>query len=205
MPSGYQWLAADSSDPRENLQLDDDLLSRGEPLLRIWESGIECVVLGRSGIPERDVHLEQCRQTGVPVLRRSSGGGAVVLGSGCLNYSLIIPLSMQPECRDVRFSFEWIVRRMIRALAVPGLSCQPPSDIALHDRKISGNAQRRTQDAILHHGTLLYAFDAARAELFLKSPAREPSYRAGRSHLEFLGNLPLGREEITHRLQQEWC
>jgi lipoate-protein ligase A len=205
MQSGYKWLVADSSDPRQNLQLDDDLLSRGEPVLRIWESSTECVVLGRSGNPERDVHLDECSKTGVPVLRRSSGGGAVVLGPGCLNYSLIIPFARQPECRDVRLSFEWIVRRMIRALAVPGLVCQPPSDISLHERKISGNAQRRTQDAILHHGTLLYAFDAARAEFLLKSPVREPRYRTARSHLEFLGNLPLGRDEISRRVQQEWC
>jgi lipoate-protein ligase A len=58
------------------------------------------------------------------------------------------------------------------------------------------------QTAILHHGTLLYDFDAGRVELFLKPPLREPSYRAGRSHRDFLGNLPLRPEEIRRRLRE---
>jgi lipoate-protein ligase A len=75
----------------------------------------------------------------------------------------------------------------------------------LNDRKVSGNAQRRTQSAILHHGTILYDFDPARAERVLKPPHREPRYRAGRSHAEFLGNVPLSAGEIRGRLADTWC
>ena len=198
------WLDVPLADARENLRLDEDLLTDGKGVMRLWESSRECVVLGHSGNPERDLHLDECRRADVPVLSRSSGGGAVLLGPGCLNYSLVMPLSLYPQCRDVRYSMKWILNRMVEALGLAELSCAGNSDLVLNGRKVSGNAQRRTREAILHHGTLLYGFDAARAELFLKAPVREPSYRKGRSHREFLGNLPLEAGEIRRRLLEEW-
>lgn len=174
-------------------------------MLRFWETPVECVVLGRSGRAERDVRLAACEAGGVPILRRCSGGGAVLLGPGCLNYSLVLPIAWNPKWREVRYSVRWIMRRMRRALGLPGLRCAGDSDLVLDGRKVSGNAQRRTHDAILHHGTLLYGFDAARVERYLPAPAREPEYRGGRSHAEFLGNLPLSRDEIMRRLREAWC
>jgi lipoate-protein ligase A len=94
--------------------------------------------------------------------------------------------------------------RMLHALALPQLQREGDSDLAIEQRKVSGNAQRRTQHAILHHGTLLYDFDAASSERFLKRPQRQPRYRAGRSHSDFLGNLPLSADEIRLRLLAAW-
>jgi lipoate-protein ligase A len=198
-------LDAAPADPRENLRLDEELLTEGEAILRLWESEEECAVLGQSGQAERDLYVDACRRAGVAVVRRCSGGGAVLLGPGCLNYSLVIPLARRPEWRDVRYSMRSITKRMRRALGLPHLRCEGQSDLALNTRKVSGNAQRRTDNAILHHGTLLYRFDAMRAEMFLKAPVRAPSYRAGRAHRDFLGNLPLERGEIVRRLREAWC
>jgi lipoate-protein ligase A len=205
MPLKITWLEAAPADASENLRLDEMLLEECNGILRLWECSRECVVLGHWGQPERDVHLDECRRAGVPVLRRCSGGGAVLLGPGCLNYSLVIPLAGRPKFRDVGYSMHWITRRMRRALGVPELRCAEPSDLALHGRKVSGNAQRRARNAILHHGTLLYKLDATRAEMFLKPPVREPPYRAGRTHRDFLGNLPLSANEIRRRLREAWC
>lgn len=201
----FQWLATPSGGAAANLSLEERLLERAEPVVRTWESSREYVVLGQAGIIERDVHFEECQRAGVPILRRSSGGGAVVLGPGCLNYSLVIPLRNHPQCVDVRLGMEWILGRIVKALAVPGLELAGDSDLALDGRKVSGNAQRRTRDAVLHHGTLLYAFDAARAERFLKPPARQPAYRTGRTHIAFLGNLSLSADELSARVREEWC
>lgn len=193
------------ADPQESLKFDEELLSAGQAVLWFWESTQECVVLGQSGYPERDARLDECRFAGIPVLRRVSGGGAVLLGPGCLNYSLVLPLGHFPECRNVRYSLEWIMGTMRRALGLPGLTCEGLSDLALYGRKVSGNAQRRTHAAVLHHGTLLYNFDPGRAELFLAEPCREPAYRAGRSHRNFLGKLPLSSAGIQRRIVEAWC
>jgi lipoate-protein ligase A len=105
----------------------------------------------------------------------------------------------------VRYSLKWSMDRMRRALALPRLRHEGDSDLAIEKRKVSGNAQRRTRSAILHHGTLLYDFDAARAEQLLKPPQREPRYRRGRLDRDFLGNLPLTAKEIRRRLLAAWC
>jgi lipoate---protein ligase len=201
----FAWINTATNDPIENLRLDEELLDQGAAVLRTWESGLDCVVIGHAGRPERDVHVEACARENIPILRRSSGGGAVLLGPGCLNYSLILPLAWQPKWRDVRYSLAWAMGRMRGALALPELRCVGDCDLAIGSRKVSGNAQRRTQHAILHHGTLLYDFDAARSERFLKPPQREPAYRGGRSHTDFLGNLPLTAVEIRRRLVAAWC
>ena len=201
----FSWLESPSAGPAEQLRFDEELLIQGRPVLRLWEAAQECVVLGYAGHAERDVHMSACDRAGVPILRRCSGGSAVLLAPGCLNYSLVLPLECEPKWREVRYSLEWTMKRMCRALGLAGLRHEAHSDLALHKRKVSGNAQRRTQHAILHHGTLLYDFDAARTEHFLKPPVREPRYRAGRSHADFLGNLPLTPAQIRQRLMEAWC
>jgi lipoate-protein ligase A len=199
------WLDISLPEASENLRLDEELLAEGRGVLRLWESTRECVILGRSGVPDRDVHLAECERSGIPVFRRCSGGGAVLLGPGCINYSLIFPLEGNPQWRDVRQSLRSFLSRIQGGLAVPGLRFEGTCDLALRNRKVSGSAQHRTNRAILHHGTLLYDFDASRAERFLKPPAREPRYRAGRTHRDFLGNLPLTADEIRRRMVRAWC
>ena len=124
-----------------------------------------------------------------------SGGGAVVLGPGCIVYSLVLSLEERPRLCDVRASYRAILECVIRALAVPGLETRGSSDLAIGVRKVSGNAQRRGQRALLHHGTLLYRFNQAWMSV-LKHPGREPDYRRGRSHDEFVANLPLDGAEL---------
>ena len=65
---------------------------------------------------------DACRADGVAVLRRFSGGGAVVLGPGCLNYAIALSLVSRPELADVAASFRAILGRVAAALGVPGLS-----------------------------------------------------------------------------------
>jgi lipoate-protein ligase A len=123
-----------------------------------------------------------------------------VLAPGCLNYSLRFSMERFPALRDVRGSYRLILGALMRALAVRGLEIRGLADIALDNCKVSGNAQHRDSESLLHHGTLLYAFDARLAMRYLRPPARQPEYRAGREHVEFLGNLPLTAAEIRARL-----
>jgi lipoate-protein ligase A len=201
----FAWLEFPLAGPDEQLRRDEELLRAGDGVFRIWEAARECVVLGQAGRPDRDVHVPECRDAGVPIVKRCSGGGAVLLGPGCLSYSLVLPLDWEPKWGEIRYSLAWVMRRMSRSLDVPGLRVEGDCDLVLNHRKVSGNAQRRMQHAILHHGTLLHNFEASRPERFLKAPQREPMYRAGRGHAEFLGNLPLTADQIRERLREAWC
>ena len=160
--------------------------------------------MGRHSDVCSDVNLEACRIDDVPVLRRCSGGGAVVLGPGCLNYAVALPLVSWPELTDVAAGFQCILGRIVTVLGISGLSLAAGTDLVLGGRKVSGNAQRRGRRALLHHGTLLHGFDPRLATRYLKEPIRRPAYRAARCHDAFLGNLPLSAETIRARLDTAW-
>ena len=164
---------------------------------RLWETDTAAVVLGRFGNAAHEVFQAQCEQDGVPVVRRFSGGGAVIVGRGCLNFAVAFALPVYPELVDVAQSFSIILHRIAAALAVEGLSIEGGTDLVAGGRKVSGNAQRRGRRALLHHGTLLYDFDAALAARYLREPLRQPAYRERRPHTDFMGCLPVRREVLA--------
>jgi lipoate-protein ligase A len=173
-------------------------------LYRTWETARPVVVVGRNASIGDQTLQHVCGRDGVPVLRRCSGGGAVILGPGCLNYALGVSLVSHPAWEDVAVSFSTILEQVAAVLNVPNLTVAGGTDLALNGRKVSGNAQRRGRRALLHHGTLLYAFDASLASRYLTDPDRQPAYRAARPHTDFLGNLPLSREAIEDGLRAAW-
>ena len=174
--------------PEENLAFDDSLLQAGQETLRFWESPVPFVVLGRSGRVEEVVNVAACEAAGIPVLRRSSGGGTVLQGPGCLNYALVLSLAHRPALRNVPESYSILLSAVARALGVPGLEVRG-SDILYHGRKVSGNAQRRTTGWLLHHGTILHGLDVRLLERLLPEPRKQPAHREGRTHRQFIGTL----------------
>ena len=166
--------------------------------LRLWMSEDYFVVLGRGGVVRNECDWDRCRADGVPIIRRISGGGAVLQGPGCLNYSLVLSLDRDPRFRDLHQCWCLLLEKLAAALRRRGLAAavQPISDIAVDGRKISGNAQARRRHYFLHHGTLLCGFDLEWMTVYLRHPPREPDYRQGRPHADFVANLPLTRSEL---------
>jgi lipoate-protein ligase A len=195
----------------ENLALDEALLlaaesGEGGELLRLWEWPQPAVVLGAGCRLAEDVSEPACRADGVPMLRRASGGGTVLLGAGCLCFSLVLSYARDPALTEIASSYAYIFDRILQALAgvLPGMERAGTSDLAAGGRKFSGNAQQRKRAHLLHHGTLLYGFDAGPVSRYLRLPARRPEYRGDRAHGEFLMNLPAGAEELKRRLREAW-
>jgi lipoate-protein ligase A len=205
----YQNAAEIALDPEERLRrewAEFRSVEAGSPgsVCQCWQVSQPVVVVGRSSVIDDHVIQQTCVEDGVRVLRRFSGGGAVVLGPGCLNYAVALSLVSWPELTDVSASFHIILGRIVDALGVPGLSVAGGTDLMLGSRKVSGNAQRRGRRALLHHGTLLCGFDPRLAARYLTEPARQPAYRAARRHTEFMGNLPLSTETVRARLEGDF-
>ena len=195
--------------PRENILYDNVLLELAEDgrqgeVLRFWESRESFIVLGRISDPEQDIHWPNVRRDRVPVLRRSSGGGTVLQGPGCLNYSLVLSKEMRPQVADLKKSYQWILGNVITALDQLGVAAafRPLSDIALADgeRKVSGNAQKRGRKFILHHGTLLYQFDLKKIAEYLTMPKDIPEYRKNRTHRDFVTILSIPAEALKQEI-----
>jgi lipoate-protein ligase A len=196
-------------DPEEHLGRDWALFQSVEAgtsdiLYRYWRAIRPVVVVGWNSHVDDDVIRETCRADNVNVLRRFSGGGAVVLGPGCLNYAVALSFVSRPELTHVAGSHSFVLHRIAAALGTSGLSLAGGTDLVFRGRKVSGSAQRRGRRALIHHGTLLYDFDPGLAARYLKEPARQPAYRAARRHAEFIGNLPLSAETILARLETAW-
>lgn len=199
--------------PAENLALDDALLDAAESgeipddVLRLWEpeSG-HFVVLGRSSQPAIEANLPACRDANVPVLRRSSGGAAIVAGSGCLMYGVVLSYERQPELRMLDQAHAHVLARVAAALALLGIDVQQQgtSDLVWQGRKVSGNSLRCKRDHLLYHGTLLYNFDLPFVGKLLGTPPRQPEYRQSRSHDAFVANLPVSGDDLRRVLAQSF-
>ena len=201
--------------PQENILLDEVLLLLAEEnqqgqgeVLRFWESPEVFVVLGRIGKLEEEVFLKEVAGDRIPVLRRFSGGGTVLQGKGCLNYTLILSKESRPQIRDLSGSYQFILGKIILGLKALKINAvfRPISDIALTEteKKFSGNAQHRGKKYILHHGTILYQFDLPLMGKYLKFPREIPLYRQGRSHSDFVANIPCRKMEIEMVLKEVW-
>ena len=86
-------------------------------VLRLWERPTPAVVLGSGGSVAIDVNVAACEADGVPILRRASGGGTVVLGPGCLCFSLVLACDREPGLDQIRFSNQYVLGRVVHALA----------------------------------------------------------------------------------------
>lgn len=193
-----------------NLALDEALLleaeAGGRQVLRTWDWSGPAVVLGAAGRLAQEVHEDACRRDGVPILRRASGGGTVLLGKGCLCFSLVLSYDRAPELGLVSSSYRYILGLIAKGLKarIPGIALAGTSDLALLGRKFSGNSQQRKRRHLLHHGTLLYDFDLESVSRYLPLSPRQPDYRRQRRHSDFLANLPIGRGELKKCLRDIW-
>jgi lipoate-protein ligase A len=196
----------------ENLALDEALLdaaeTAGRPLetLRFWESAAPMVVVGRSSRLDDEVFRDVCRACGVPVLRRSSGGAAILAGPGCLMYAWVLSYEKRPDLRPLDNAHHFVLKTISAALETlrPGVHCAGTSDLALGDKKISGNSARCRHGHFLYHGTLLHDFPLAQINRFLKPPPRMPDYRKGRNHELFVTNLNVPAKAIRSAMANAW-
>lgn len=191
-----------------DLACDEALLDEAEETgrgacLRFWDAQRLAVVLGASGRLALDVHEDACAADGVAIGRRSSGGGTVVIGPGALNVAVVLPLDFDGALAAVESAQRYVLERSAERL--PGAEVRGSGDLAIGGRKFSGSAQRRLRRHVLVHFSILYRFPLERIPRYLAEPRRRPDYRGARTHLEFLTNLPLGRDEIAAAVEGAWC
>lgn len=220
------FLSHTAATPEENLALDEALLDLAEmstaareagiddpapwlaahngEVLRLWEAPAPFVVLGSSSKYQQEANVAACRADDVPILRRASGGAAIVTGPGCLMYGVVLSYDARPELRDLDKAHRFMMQTLSRALSIDGLaiSVHGICDLVHEGRKFSGNSLRCKRGHLLYHGTLLYDYPLANIAQYLGTPARMPEYRAGRAHESFVTNVPLSREKMVAALRE---
>lgn len=155
--------------PRMNLALDEVLTARvgdgrRRPTLRLWEWDESAVVIGSFQSYRNEVDPEAAARHGFDVVRRISGGGAMLMGADAIvSYSLYVPAALvagMTFADSYAFLDDWVLQAL-RSLGIEA-TYQPLNDIASPTGKIGGAAQKRLANGgVLHHATLSYDMDGA--------------------------------------------
>jgi lipoate-protein ligase A len=135
---------------------------RRGPTLRIWEWEESAVVIGSFQSVKNEVDPEGARRHGFQVVRRISGGGAMMMGKDAIiTYSLYVPAALvqgMTFADSYAYLDEWVIEAL-RSLGIQA-SYVPLNDITSPSGKIGGAAQKRFGNgAVLHHATMSYDMD----------------------------------------------
>ena len=175
-----------------DLAMLDAVAAGGPPVLRLYRWDPPALSLGRFQ-PEDDVDRAACAARGVDVVRRPTGGRALLHGAD-LTYSAAFP---QPpgDAGRVDALYEWLAGGLIAGLARLGVHAavarndgpagpvcfagQQGADLRVGERKLCGSAQVRRDGAVLQHGSILLgrlSFDET--NLLRPRPGVPPTTRA---------------------------
>ena len=180
------------------------VIDDGQPRLSIYQPSKSAVILGRGSNPERELNLDHCLADRVPLLRRRGGGCAVFIDPGNVIVSIALPAAgINHTHQYFDLLTDWLLDGL-EVMGYHGIYRDGISDLVLGHRKIAGSCVYRTKGLLYYSATLLVASDFGKIERYLKHPPREPAYRQGRIHREFLGKLaPNGTIRDTGRLVME--
>lgn len=155
----------------------------------LWAPSETCVVVGNGSDAEREVNAEAIGAEGVPVYKRNTGGCAVVLTPEMWCLSCALYGRKQIQSKDCFALFNRAVCESFSRAGMVGLRHRGISDIALGEKKIAGTALYRNRELVFYHAVINIAGDVEMIERYLNTPPREPDYRKGRSHREFVTSL----------------
>lgn len=192
-PVSIEGKARGESYPISRYDFDDDLIETTrrdrEPQVRIYRHSKPIVVLGVASKPEVEVNLDECQRDRVPVLRRHGGGCAVLIDPGNVVVSMVVPIG---GIRGIAQYFNWLSLLLLAGLAeigIPNVRRSGLSDIIIENRKIAGACVWCSKDFLYYSATLLVEPRIDLIERYLKYPPKEPAYRKGRSHRDFVGSI----------------
>lgn len=163
----------------------------------VWQPGELFIVLGQSNTVENSLIAENVIRDNVPVTKRPSGGEAVILTPSTIALTVSKAFSVPMHFRDFFRIVNSLVIDCLAELGVADLGSKGISDITIGNRKILGSSMRNTHGCLIYHAVLNVSEDPGLFEKYLRHPRREPDYRTGRSHSEFVTSLKAEGYELT--------
>ena len=155
----------------------------------VWIPDKTYIVIGRSNTADESVFIEKAHTDKIEILKRPSGGETVILSAGTIVIS--VKLSVDSSLNTHKY-FRIINERIISGLhklGIKDLNMKGISDISVGNKKILGSSIYRRSGTIFYHAVLNVSESVEQIEKYLKHPKREPDYRKGRSHSEFVTSL----------------
>lgn len=178
----WRLLKLETHDAFTNMAIDEAILNaRMEGLvpdtLRFYRWKPSAVSIGKFQRVENEVQLENCKQRGVDVVRRITGGGTVYHDSEDeITYS-VVANKESLEADDIADVYARIYSGLTGALGVLGVTAdfnegnsRACPNLTANGRKISGSAQCHKRGVVLQHGTILAKVNLERMFTYLRVP-----------------------------------
>jgi lipoate---protein ligase len=148
------------------------------PTLRLYTYSSYCALVGKFQNIDAEVDIPFCRQQGIAINRRPTGGGAILMGDSQLGIA-VINSSLVPQVpQHPKEIFALYSRSLIAGLEHLGIHgrLEAKNDIRVNGRKIAGlGVCRNEQGAFLFHTSLLVDLDIDLMLQVLKIPAAKLS------------------------------
>lgn len=189
----------------EQLQLEEALLRIGSHnYCLINHQSSPAIVMGISGKAEELIDEAEYQKRPVPVIRRFSGGGCVLINRETLLLTFIFNRHEVDVGTCPKRVLGWTEHFLRPVFSHIDFRVQE-NDYCLGDKKFGGNAQYITKSRWLHHTSLLWDYCPEEMKV-LKLPLKIPEYRQRREHDDFLTRLNAhfsSKEEFFHRIKHE--
>ena len=134
-----------------------------------------CVLLGYSQVVKDEVEEDFCKDNGIAINRRISGGGCIYMDGGTLGWEIIAKKNTPGIPATLEGLYSMICGALVAALEEFGIFAQyrPLNDVEVSGRKISGTGGTELDDSFIFHGTVLIDFHADIMAKALKVPAKK--------------------------------
>jgi len=155
----------------------------------IWQPDKTYLVMGQSNKIETSLFTEKVESDDITVLKRPSGGETVIITPNTLIISAVF---INPEIIRPHQYFTIFNNLIIKGLLNAGIKHvvhKGISDLAIGEKKILGSSIYHKKDKIFYHAVLNVSESIENIEKYIRHPLREPDYRKGREHAEFVTSL----------------
>ena len=155
----------------------------------VWIPDKLYIVIGRSNTVEESVFIKKAHIDKVKILKRPSGGETVILSPKTLVISVKLTINNSLNTHKYfRIINEQIIA-VLQKLGIRDLNMKGISDISIGNKKILGSSIYNKSGTIFYHAVLNASESTELIEKYIKHPKREPDYRKGRSHSEFVTSI----------------
>ena len=175
MTTRWRYLENDGVSASAGLAADEWLMTTGGPLLRLYTYRSHCALVGKFQNLEAEIDLDFCREAGVAVNRRPTGGGAILMGADQLGIAVVDSPGARAHPKEIFARFGRAIAAGLERLGIRG-SLEAKNDVRVAGRKIAGlGVCRDENDTFLFHTSLLVDLDVDLMLRVLKIPAEKLS------------------------------
>jgi lipoate-protein ligase A len=175
---GWRLIMDDGVSASFGLAADETLAQRvgggvAQPTLRLYTYRSYCALVGRFQRVEHEIHQDFCQDQGIPINRRPTGGGAIIMGANQLGVALTIPGQGDESYSRARELMAHFAEGIVCGLELLGVKAEfrRKNDIEVDGRKIVGlGIYRAPSGGLLFHASLLVDLDVPLMLRVLNTP-----------------------------------